>query len=69
MLDICLDLGLFLLGMIVGATINTYRYKTCVGDYDDYDDYEVINEDDVDNMLENLKDDDKYLFIGKEPGI
>ena len=65
MLDICLDLGLFLLGMIVGATINTYRYKTCVRDYD----YEVINEDDVDAMLENLKDDDKYLFIGKEPGI
>lgn len=65
MLDICLDLGLFLLGMIVGATINTYRYKTCVRDYD----YEVINEDDVDDMLENLKDDDRYLFVGKEPGI
>lgn len=66
MLDICLDLGLFLLGMIVGATINTYRYKTCVRNYDDY---EVINEDDVDDLLESLKDDNKYLFVGKEPGI
>lgn len=49
MLDLCLDAGLFIFGMIVGATINTLRYQPTIKDT-------YLTDDELEDMLKDLEE-------------